>query len=278
MEEFDQFEATITTQETKESEENNDKCLHTNFITNDGRVTCTDCGIEMNKDVISYDKDWKFNQGGGKKNNTRCTARTTDGRTILKDIVSLEVSDEVKFRANELFQLVSSGGIFRGTRRRALTYIVILEACKELERPSDMYYLQSYFKLTSNRHAISEAFKEYSLAITPKRSAEQKAKEPKYITAADLIPSLLRQMGADQAQIDKVLQMHTLVANKRQQLRVSKPQSVAAGVVWSYCQTTKKSISLDEFSKMAHISNLTITRNASEVQKVLNEVINRTNG
>jgi transcription initiation factor TFIIIB Brf1 subunit/transcription initiation factor TFIIB len=96
--------------------------------------------------------------------------------------------------------------------------------------------------------------------------------EPKYITAVDLIPSILKAIGADASQIKNVLHIHSLIDGKRDQLRTSRPQSIAAGVVYYYCEKSGKTITIDEIAKVAKISVLTIRRNSAEIEKAISKM------
>ena len=42
-----------------ELDEHNEHCEHTNISEDNGFISCSDCGIEMNKNIYQ-DKEWRF--------------------------------------------------------------------------------------------------------------------------------------------------------------------------------------------------------------------------
>jgi hypothetical protein len=93
------------------------KCLHENTLASEDKITCSDCGTVVSDNNICYDKDWKFQTGGvGKKNGTRCSQRKVDIKNISADILKLNISPELKARANDLFNITTKGSIFRGAK------------------------------------------------------------------------------------------------------------------------------------------------------------------
>ena len=265
MDEFDKFDEQLETDEKETHYPTPTGCSHISTITTEDKTTCTDCGCVILDDNVCYDKDWKFQTGGlvSKKSSSR-VQRKPETKTIDSDVQKLTISPELKSRANDLFTLTTKGAIFRGVKRKALIYICIVEAAKEISREIDMYYLKTFFSLNDNRHAISSAFKEYSIATN-----NLKKEEPKYITPVDLIPSILKSIGANDQQISDVLKIHSLIDGKRDQLRTSRPQSVAAGVVYYYCEKSGRKVSIEKIAEIAKISVLTIRRNASEIEKAI---------
>jgi transcription initiation factor TFIIIB Brf1 subunit/transcription initiation factor TFIIB len=238
-------------------------CYHKNTIITEDTITCSDCGRVIADDNVCYDKDWKFQSGVSKAPNSRCSKKQ-EIKNIDADVLKLIIPPELKSRANDLFSLTTKGAIFRGVKRKALIYICIVEASKELSRDVNVYYLKDFFCLNENRHAISSAFKEYSIATN-----DISKMEPKYITPVELIPNILRAIGANDQQISDVLKIHALIDGKREQLRTSRPQSVAAGVVYYYCEKAEKQVDIEKIAEIAKISVLTIRRNAAEIEKAV---------
>jgi transcription initiation factor TFIIIB Brf1 subunit/transcription initiation factor TFIIB len=269
MDEFDKFEEELNINEQPTKPKSNNICPHKNKIpTDEDKITCEDCGTILSDNNVSYSKDWKFQNSGTnstKKNQTRSLHKGGEVKTIDNDVVKLDISSDLKSRANDLFAITTKGNIFRGVKRKALIYICIVEAAKEISKEVDMYYLLDFFSLQQSRHAISSAFKEFTIA-TNHLNFNQK---PKYITAVDLIPSILKSVSADDRQIADVLKIHNLIDGASNQLRTSRPQSIAAGVVYYYCEKTGKRIDISVISNISKVSPLTIKRNASEIEKCI---------
>ena len=147
---FEQYisacDESITPSKKKEYD---DSCKHSNILEENGIKVCTECGIEITRD-ITYDKEWRYYGASDTRHNTdpnRCHARKSDERTIYKDVGGLGFSDKIIAKANELYEEVTNKKIYRGNSRKAIVFACIFHAYKIYGNPQNCENLISVFSL-----------------------------------------------------------------------------------------------------------------------------------
>ena len=128
---------------------NNDTCNHNSILEENGIKVCTDCGIEITRD-ITYDKEWRYYGASDTRHISdpnRCHARKSDERTIYKDVEGLGFSDKIIVKANELYEEVTNKKIYRGNSRKAIIFACIFHAYKIEGNPQSCESLVDIFNL-----------------------------------------------------------------------------------------------------------------------------------
>lgn len=270
---FDYFNENTQENTTVNLQEN---CDHTNIIDENNRCVCMECGQEINVDTISFDKEWK-NRSNDSRKSQRCTARKQESKDILKDIENLDIPNDIKMKSNDIFLTISNGKIFRGDKRKGIIYTCVFNAFDyfpELNHLKNVTYLQEYFKLP--RNIISRASSQYNILAHANGLTNEKQKI--YVTPKNYIPSLVENIGGGDKEINDVMKLFEMINNnKSRTLSISRPESVAAGLVFYYYINKKQSTDINKFVKdsNAGLSPLTIKKNMEEIDRILSNIVSQ---
>lgn len=263
MDYFDVFE-NINTNAIQE--EGSLKCAH-NATCVDGNVKiCTDCGSEIEK-IQTYEREWRYYDTDAKSNPTRCVARKGETMVILKDLENMGIGENVISLANSIYVQVTKGNIKRGrSSRKAIIAACLFHAYKQLGAPKSCDMLREIMKDANlDKSDFLHGIKQVALN-TPKTS---KNTTVTYITPRDIICEMMVLLNSSSAQKETVLQLYDKVKDLSQMFQESRPQSVAAGIVYHYICEHGQSISIKEFSSKVKISQLTVNKIRNEVCRVL---------
>lgn len=230
-------------------------CTHKDYIRESGTCICTNCGIELPN--IEKERMKKRLEPG------RCQVRKSDEKGIWKDVESLQFSETVVRLANEIFLATTKGHIYRGNSRKAVIFACIFHAYKSQGNPQSCDSLIGLFNL--ERKVALKGLKTVGLHA-PKESLIRTS----HITAPDLIQEIMKNFDAKDQQIQDVIKLYHQTKNCSSVLNRSRPQSVASGIVYYYVRLNNKNIPLKEFSQAVNLSELTVTKIAKEVARLLN--------
>lgn len=239
-------------------------CTHLNCFQDDkGKTICIECGIEVFEN-ISFDKEWRYYGASDTKNGgsdpNRCQIRKSEERNIYDDIKHMGFSLSIQQAANTIYRKVTEGQIFRGDSRKAIIFACIFKAFKETGCAQSFEHLQNVFGL--KRKVISGGMKRVGMS----------SKSTVYITPADLVPEIMRKFNAEQDHINHVEKLYVKIRNRSSLLNRSRPQSVAAGLVFYYCSSIGKNIPSKVFAEKVGLSELTINKINKEIKSILGEL------
>lgn len=247
-----------------ESESDNSSCIHENVITEKGANVCIDCGVEIQR-KITHNKEWRFyGQTDTRRvsNPNRVQMRKSETRSIFSDVENLNFSENIVSKANELYTKVTNGKIFRGNSRKAIVFACIFHAYKLTGKPQSHDKLVRIFNLTHQTGL--KGLKHVSL-YAPIDSEIRTT----YITPVNLIEEIMDQFSASKNHKQEVIKLYNSIKNKRSRLNRSRPQSIAAGLVYYWFCKEEKGIDIKEFTKKVELSELTIVKIAREIANVL---------
>lgn len=253
----------------------NQNCLHTNILTEGGINYCDDCGEQVTS-TLSKSKDWRDYDNTDSlftMDPSRCQMRKLEDRNIFKDVENMGFSDKIIELANEIYSDVTKLDkehttdpdkykICRGNSRKALVFACIFHSYKLSGQPQSCESLITAFNL--DRRAGLKGLKHVNLNV-PKKSPVRTT----YITPGNLVYEIMDKFSATQQQKDEVMNLYLQITNKSSSLNRSRPQSVASGIVYYWILTTKKPITLKEFTEKVKLSELTINKKTKEISKVL---------
>ena len=235
-----------------------DTCEHLNFTRELGVKTCIGCGKELASDSEA-DKDDKQTP---RLDPGRCQIRKNEEKSIAKDVEKMNFSDAIVRSANSIFQETTKGHIFRGNSRRAVIFACIFHAYKLAGNPQSCDSLIDLFNL--ERKVGLRGLKMVGLNA-PKNSLIRTA----HITAVDLIKEIMKQFAASDSQIADVVALHERIENTSSVLNRSRPQSVAAGLVYFFIRLKQKEIPIKDFVDVVNLSELTVLKIAREIARLL---------
>ena len=243
------------------------KCSHKNLIIDNNVRQCSDCGMEVQRDIL-HDKEWRFYGAADTRHSSdpnRCQIRKSDERTIYKDVDNMGFSDKIISEADKLYGQVTGGKIFRGNSRKSIVFACIFHSYKIQGNAQSCESLIKAFSL--DRKIALKGLKHVSLNA-PKDSKIRNI----YITPEHLITEIMDKFEANKNHKDEVLELYEKIKNKSTVINRSRPQSVASGLVRYYILLKRKDIPMNEFRSKVELSELTINRIVKEIEKILGKI------
>lgn len=242
-----------------------DLCVHTNIVEENGFMCCTDCGIEINKNVYQ-EKEWRYyGQSDNKRvsDPNRVHIRKLEERNIFKDVENMGFSDKIVCYANQIYIQVTNGQIFRGNSRKSLIFACIFHSFKVNRMPQTHEKLLATFEIT--RKSALRGIKYVNLH-TPKDSEIHTT----YITPINLVDEIMDKFSATPIHKAEVYELYSKIKNKSSKINRSRPQSIASGLVFAWICMKNLDISIKDFAKKTELSELTILKIAKEISIILN--------
>ena len=239
-------------------------CKHSNIIDENGIVCCGDCGIEMEKSVFQ-EKEWRYyGQADNKRMSdpNRVHLRKLEERNIYKDVESMGFSDKIVSLANQIYIQVTKGKIFRGNSRKAIIFASIYHSFKVQDKPQPHENLIKIFKL--DRKNALKGLKHVNLNI-PRDSIIHTT----YITPINLVEDIMDKFNATHEHKKEVRELYEKIANKSSKINRSRPQSIAAGLVFFWICYKGLDISIKDFASKTDLSELTINKISREISEIL---------
>ena len=250
--------------ETKEEKEDIDDCIHENVIEENGIVSCSDCGIEIEKNIYQ-DKEWRYyGQSDNKRSSdpNRVHLRKNEERNIFKDVENMGFSDKIVYLANQIYLQVTNGQIFRGNSRKSVIFACVFHSYKINNIPQTHEKLLATFDIS--RKAALRGIKLVSLHM-PKDSNIHTT----YITPINLVEDIMDKFSATETHKKEVRELYNKIVNKSSKINRSRPQSVSAGLIYFWICYKGLDISLKDFASKTELSELTILKLAKEIADVL---------
>lgn len=264
-------QSTVTNNQSITFEENkleSVSCIHENTVMVNSDLTCTDCGVIVEK-IQTYEKEWRHYSNESKSNPARCMARKTQGVIILKDLENMGIPRNVINIANELYIQVTKGKIKRGKKsRKAIIVACLFHAYKKIGQPKSCDALREILKdIGLDKSDFLHGIKQIALNIEKSEDIHST-----YITPKDIVIEIMNLLNSNESQKEDVITLYESLISKSRLFKESKPQSVAAGVVFHYILTSGISMSIKEFAVKVKISELTINKIRNEIKRVLLDV------
>ena len=198
---------------------NGKNCLHEEIITENGVLTCIDCGEILRKNIL-HEKEWRYYGNTDSKRTSdpnRVQIRKTEDRNIYKDVESMGFSEKIISSANKIYCETTKGQIFRGNSRKAIIFACIFHAYKLAGKPQSHEKLIRIFSL--NRKTGLRGLKHVNLNA-PKNSKIHTT----YITPINLVEDIMDQFSASQSQKEEVVSLYNSIKNKSSKLNRARPQ------------------------------------------------------
>jgi transcription initiation factor TFIIIB Brf1 subunit/transcription initiation factor TFIIB len=255
-----------TKNEHLNKEKDSKKCLHYETCDMNGKLTCSICGEEL-RDVIGSNKEWRYYSNKDNKRSsdpTRIQVRKINDKNIYKDVERLGFNETILSTANSIYKKITNGKIFRGNSRKAIIFACIFNSFKINNDPQPYENLIRMFSL--DKKTSLKGLKYVNLH-SPRESNIQILQ----ISPANLIISILNNLNAGTISKNEILELYEKIKNKSSNINRSRPQSVAAGLIFYWICKNKIPLNIKEFAKKTNLSELTIQKNVKEIKKVLGE-------
>ena len=243
-------------------------CSCLDIVEEHGIHVCRSCGKEVGRKKGT--KKWAgIECGKGISDPGRCHIRKVDEKSIFKDVERYGFSSNIVHIANDLYIKVTNNKIYRGDSRKGIIFSCIFHAFKMAGTPQSFESLQTIFSL--DRKVILKGMKHVSL-YAPK-NVEFRSK---YITPVDIIDEIMTKLDAGKEHKNAVVDLYNTVkeksntlTEKNSMINRSKPQSVAAGLVYYYIEKNNRNINIEDYIKLVKLSELTITKLVKEIEKIV---------
>jgi len=243
----------------------NESCRHEDVFQNEnGFDICAMCGVELNSG-ISHDQEWRFYGESDNKHNSdpsRCQYKKNPDKGIRKDLEKLNIPVEVINIADDYYFQVTDGEIKRSNLRKGIMFACVFEAYKDLDQAQTPDSLQKVFNNISRKN-ISKGLTYFHMRY------KQKSEKCDYITPAHFIPKVLELFSVTTEHQKVVLDLYNQIEGKSSLLNRSNPQSVSCGLVFYYFVRNKIDINSGKFGKIVGLSDITVTKIASEIEDIM---------
>ena len=241
---------------TTNANEDFDTCEHTCVAVECASKVCMDCGKETDKEP-TYEKEWRFySDQKPYDDTTRCQRRKNESKTIFKDLENLGFSDEIIHMANETYQKVTQGKTYRGNSRKSVIFACVFSAYKMSNNPQTCDNLIRIFNM--KRKNGLKGLKFIHLNI----DKESQIKNIR-ITPCHIISDMMQKFVTTknlQEQITEIYAIYDYIRDNSLMLNRSRPNSIAAGILYYYILRTHRPITLKAFSSSVEMSELTIKK------------------
>jgi transcription initiation factor TFIIIB Brf1 subunit/transcription initiation factor TFIIB len=240
------------------------ECEHLDIVDEGGITLCADCGEEINRPVL-HDKEWRYYGSTDSKRSgdpNRVHARKIDEKNIAKDVENMGFSENIVTKANEIYTECTNGQIYRGGSRKSIIFACIFHAYKLAGNHQTPDNLIQLFSLT--RKAGLKGLKIVNVNIPMDSEIHSTC-----ITSKHIIGDIMEKFKTSQEHKEAVYELYDRVKNRSSKLNRARPQSVAAAVIYYWVKTNDIQINLSDFAAITNLSELTISKNAKEVEIVL---------
>jgi transcription initiation factor TFIIIB Brf1 subunit/transcription initiation factor TFIIB len=251
------------------------KCEHINTVEDNNIILCSDCGEEL-KQKISLEKEWRYYSGADNRHSSdpnRCQIRKIDDKNIFKDVDSFNFSESIINKANDIYLQVTKKKkksptdadeykIFRGNHRRAIIFGCVFNAYKLSDKPQTCDSLIKIFGI--DKKIGLKGLKHVNMNA-PKRSPVRTT----YITPVHLLEDILNKFDANTEKKKQVIDLYDKIKNKSERIKRSRPQSVAASLVYYWICLKEIDINIKKYSEIVELSVLTINKLAKEIELIL---------
>lgn len=261
---FELFEQLVSSFH-KKNNTNCSQCSHKNTVIEHEISICTDCGEELERN-INHDREWRYYGKNDNKYTTdpnRVMIRKLDEKSIFADVKTMGFSDSVVYIADDMYNEVTKGQIYRGKSRKALIFACIFHSYRNMGNPQTPESLIKVFKI--NRKTALKGLKIVNINA-PKHVNVYSAS----FTIEHMIMNIMELFYANKTQVSSALNLYRSIKNKSSKLNRARPKSLSCSIVFYWIQQNNININIKEFSKKVELSELTIQKNIKEIKSILN--------
>lgn len=219
-------------------------CPH-DYINPEG--VCTACGIVCQQ-IYGNEGPIYFNTRANEK-------------SILKDMESFDLSDDIKNKAEEIFGKLNSA-TKRGNRRKQLIFFCIYNAYNEVGNPQDPKRIAEMVGIRTS---------EMTKALSMFSEAQTGYKPPSiHVNALHFLPQYCNDLNLTEDTTNEILNFAQKILDRDPDLKETFPQKVAAGILSYYAKINGITIDKRFYSKMVQLSDVTINNMRKYIEKLDN--------
>ena len=157
------------------------ECVHSNKVMEKSTLICSDCGLEIDKDIF-LDKDM-YPEIQIKQDISRCQVRKVENKNIYKDVEDMGFGERIVSIANEIYIDVTNGKIYRGNSRKGIVFACIYKAYLLNDTTQDYDHLLKMFNL-NKRNGLK------GLKLVHTNLPDDSPIKKKYVTPPNLITDI----------------------------------------------------------------------------------------
>lgn len=253
---FDLLESILSTEPATEETPPTD-CPHIAKTIDRGMIVCRHCGSSE-----------KINDGQTYTSH-KMYRRSTKNTNISSVLEQKGFDSRVIVISNQMYNIVIDENAKRTGNRNSIIAAIVFQAFKVLKRPVDYIHIYSKFDL-KKRSALK------GLKIVNAEIAKRKDLDIHTIVSSPILPenfilSYMEELKAPDASIKEVLRMYEKIQDCRE-LNMSRPQSIAAGVIYHYLRTQGLTEAMKIIEVKANLSALTINKKSKLVAQRLEQL------
>lgn len=248
------------------------ECNHTNHYIEHGERICNDCGLVL--DQVNYDVDWK-SFGAATRDESRdqiqAQKKVSQQRSIKNELMKKNFSENSSEIANEYFQTIIAASrksgkqrIFRGSNRDALMASCIFYAQSAIGESMDSHQIRARFGSNLTQGKFNDGLDIFTEIIPGLRC--------KYLEPQHLIPRAFQKLGIrDPQHFNKASALCTALKNKSNLMNSSKPNSIAAAIVYLCLNSELKNMGITKtnFADKIGLSDATIDKLVKDAENIM---------
>jgi hypothetical protein len=208
-----------------------ESCNHENI---NAQNNCEECGIYIQK---YFDE------------NKNLTATVKTSKDIKKELATLELDEEIKVKANEIFKVLINKTP-KIKKKKQSVFFCLYEACKELGIKKDSHILADIIGMPKDD--IQSSLTTFSTTQTGYKSKIVK------ITATDLIPDYCNRIQFVVEQANEAKDIAEIVFKNNPELKEEMPRKMVAGILKYYMEINGITIDKNQFSHLMGFSEATL--------------------
>ena len=236
-----------------------EECLHEDYVKDKNVIVCISCGQCIHK-LFNQERDFKSQQ----------SRINVDDKNIFKDVENIQFSENILQIANSLYIQVTNDKIYRGNARKGIISACIFHAYKIVGKPQIYKKIIRLFNISKKVGLKGLKFVSIN---APKHSIIFRTN----ITPLIYIDHFMEELKANELDIVSLKKLYSDIDINNSKLNRSRPQSVAAGLVYYWLLENNKKITLKTFSKITELSELTITKLEKDIRYLFSFEIEKKN-
>jgi len=232
-------------------------CLHPNRQLSSNMLTCLACGFsEHTSDGQSYTSHKMYKRA----------SKLTNISFILEQ---KGFDSRVIILANRIYNIVIDENTKRTGNRNSIIAACVFQAFKILGRPVD--YTHIYSKFGIKKRSALKGLKIVNAEIAKRKTLDFHAVVSSPIIPENFILSYMEELKAPEESIKEVLRLYAEIEGCKE-LQASRPQSIAAGVMFYWLKEKGMMDALKIVEARAGLSTLTISKKGKLVAQRLEEL------
>lgn len=239
----------------------NAECVHTWNSRDCGMTFCDLCGVNCKRDIAQNAIP------GTQPDASVVQRRRLSDKSVMAELLRMNYPRSICEMAASKFHEITKGKAYRCKSRKALVCVCVFAAQQTLGTHDDYGKLQTRFKVPNRK--MLQGLKRLCFQA-PGASSGQPTEPVTFSVSVDnIIRNIMNYFISSERNVAEALEVLHSVRDRTPLLARSRPQSLAASVVYYWIVSTNRGISLEDFRAYVNLSSATILRIQNEIAMVL---------